>query len=185
MTSLAKGRAYGEAPRSGATPSGLEVLAALRRAPAGMAVPPAVAHYVGIPFAPKGDRFEGADCRGLQCLVYERERGIHLPRHHEAYDAKWLGERPTREDARRLADTVARLLEPDWRQIAFDEAELYDSLLLPIAGEPCHIAMYVGDLHILHVEREIAAVCEDLRTPRWQSRIRRARLFRHAGAARC
>lgn len=187
-TTQCKGIAYGEAtlrhelaPSRATWPSGLEVLVALCRAPAGMTIPPAVKGYVGIPFVPQGDRSDGADCRGLQCLVYERERGIALPRHHEAYDEALLCERPTRGDIKRLADIVAARLEPDWREVPFDEAELYDSLLLPTAGQPCHIAMYVGDLHILHVESGIESVCEDLRAPRWQSRIRRARLFRYAG----
>lgn len=180
MTALAKSRAYGD--RKGDRPRPQDILAALRRAPAGMRLRDRVGRYVEcVPWREKGRGWDGCDCWGLACLAYREELGIVLPGHEDAYDSALLSRAAGVPELGVLAATIARLKGDAWREIAFDEAHLLDILLLPIAGEPCHVALYVGDLHILHIEEGCNAVCENLREGRWHGRLRHARLFRHRG----
>ena len=154
------------------------------RARDGVAQPaPWAAGYLGIPFAAKGRDRGGADCWGLVRLIYREQLGIMLLDAADAYDAALMAPGATRADLGRLAVIIAAGVAPDWREEPFFAARVFDLLLLPIAGQACHVALYVGDLHILHVEEGIDAMCEDLRERRWHKRLERARLFRYAGAA--
>lgn len=134
--------------------------------------------YVGIPFAPKGYDRAGLNCWGLACLVYAERLGIALPRGEEAYDEKLLAHGAKLPELRRLA-RVLNAGKSDWREV--EQAKVFDVLLLPIGDALCHVALYVGDLHILHVEEGSETCCEDLRSGRLDARLRRSELYRYLG----
>lgn len=160
--------------------AGLSYLREADRAAGARAVAPWVAGYVGIPFTEKGYDRDGLNCWGLACLVYAERLGIALPRHEELYTAQQVagGIGDLRSLAAIIADHAAAL----WEELALWEARPTDLLLLPIAAQPCHVAIYAGDRHILHVEEGCDSVCEDLRLGAWSSRLGRARLFRYRAA---
>lgn len=169
-----------------APPRAEAVLAALMRAPAGMRVPDYVRRYVdkpGVAWKEKGRGWDGCDCWGLACLVYRFELGKELADYSDAYEARLLAREAGRDELSQLAGIIDRLKGGDFAEAPFEEARLLDLLLLPIAGEPCHITIYVGDLRVLHIEKGCNAVCEDLREMRWHGRLRHARMYRYVGGA--
>lgn len=165
-----------------ATPAG-EIRNALRAADrrfatTGPELAPWVEHYVGIPFAKRGYDRAGLHCWGLVCLVYSERVRIALPRHEDAYDDNLMSGEAKLHELRLLARAIDGR-KSDWREIAWREARVLDVLLLPIGDALCHVALYAGDLHILHVEEGSETCCEDLRLGRLDARLRRAKLYRH------
>lgn len=163
-----------------ATPAS-EIKRALRAAPAGALLPPWANDYTGIPFAPKGYDRAGCNCWGLVCLVYAERLGIALSRHEEAYDERLLSHEAKLPELRQIAAAIGAR-KGDWREVAWYEARVCDVVLMPRGDALCHVGLYVGDLHILHVEEGCDSVCEDLRLGLMDARLKRSEIYRYVGA---
>lgn len=122
--------------------------------------PPAWASlWVGTPYAEIGFDRGGCHCWGLVVAVYAERLGIDLPRHAE------LTGRDLRAAARAFA--LGRCADP-WRpvEVPDDLDVVMMTARVRVDGRwhwiDGHVGVMAGPRHVLHVERDTAAVCVPL-----------------------
>lgn len=131
------------------------------------------ADYIGLPFVDKGRDRAGLDCWGLVRLVFAEKRGITLPDFSDisAYDA------------RRVAGAIAAECEtPSWLPVMRGAEQEFDVVVMrgPIFatdgrayGLPRHVGVVTDDRRVLHIEKDIDAVCIPLSSQSVKDRIMR------------
>lgn len=105
--------------------------------------------YIRVPFQDKGRSMQGADCWGLGCLIYERERGIKLPDYLNFYDNSC--------DARALAKLINDEKQ-NWIEVT--EPQEYDCVVIRMRNVPMHVGWVTKKHHMIHCAAEINAVHE-------------------------
>lgn len=123
---------------------------------------PAVDRYVGTPWVELGRSFKGCHCYGLAWLYAHNEAKVDLP---------WSDE--VSGSDRRAADIFMTAAgNGDWPEIARADARAFDLVLMTGEhGAPSHIGIMVSATHVLHVERNTAAVCVPLDDRSVRSRL--------------
>lgn len=129
-----------------------------------------VEKYIGIPYKSKGrDPEEGIDCWGLVKIVYENEFGVDLPSYDEGYkDAH------NRKDAsKKIGKSLDQSIDDgNWKTIEMEDLKEGDILIIDIAGIPCHIGIYVGCGHVMHVREGTLTCIEDYESKQFAGKIR-------------
>lgn len=137
-----------------------------------MKIVPWARNYVGIPFRPGGRDRAGCDCYGLVCLVYLEEFGAKLPAYTGAYSAE--------TPAAHVAALVRNEADAAWAQVAQGDELPGDVVLIRRLGHESHVGLYVGANKLLHADRGVGTVLEDLHAGKWDRKI--AGYYRFAGA---
>jgi cell wall-associated NlpC family hydrolase len=111
-------------------------------AASGLAPPPAIGRFIGIPYVNRGDGFDGCDCWGLVWLFHREALGHEVPRYAGYSDAE--GE-----------DIPARIREgwEGWAHVLPGQEELGDVLALRVGQHPVHVGVVVSRGQMLHVLR--------------------------------
>lgn len=129
-----------------------------------LATPPAaampLARFIGIPYAPRGRDFAGADCWGV-CLLYARHAlGLALPEYF--YDDATL-----HDDAADLID--GERMSPRWVP-AFAPWPAGVVHTFHVAGAETHCGIHVGGDLFLHSLKGRNACVESIRSMEWARR---------------
>jgi cell wall-associated NlpC family hydrolase len=93
----------------------------------------------------------------------------------------YVDEYRTDADDAELAALLAGHLCAPWHEIPVAEARPGDGLLFRVAGEECHVAVYIGDRQFLHVRRKVEACRESLDSVLWKRRL--LGVYRHEALA--
>jgi cell wall-associated NlpC family hydrolase len=138
-------------------------------------------------------RESGVDCWGLLHLVYRERLGIVLPDYASEYTSTADRAALARLIAREKGDWVpvweSRTLRSLKREAGAREAppkgvsRPFDALLLPIAGEPCHVGICVEGSMFLHIARGAEVALDDWADLRWAARMSRGGIYRHCALA--
>lgn len=136
-----------------------------------------VERYVGIPYKSHGrDPEEGLDCWGLVYVVYRNEFGVDLPK----YDGGYEDAKNRKEAGDKIKGSLKTALELDqWVRVDLGELRNGDILIVDIVGIPCHIGMYCGRGHILHVREGTLTCIEDYESRSFAGNIREG--YRYIG----
>jgi cell wall-associated NlpC family hydrolase len=130
--------------------------------------------YIGVPFKANGRTLRGLDCYGVLVHVYREVFGITLNSYVADYE--------TEAERAELASVLAgRLVHGPWSEVPRDTLRIGDGLLFRIAGEPCHVGLYLGDSRFLHVQPGIDTCSERLDGALWARRLVAA--YRHEAFA--
>lgn len=128
--------------------------------------------YLGIPFVEHGFDETGCHCWGLVCFVFRNEFRIDLPR-HDTITAKQL---LAAAKAYRGMFTIA-----PYREVDIADARNFDIVLMSALVQggriEGHVGLWAGPRSILHVERNINAVCVPASHPMVRRRI--LKILRH------
>lgn len=119
------------------------------------------APYQGIRFVERGSSFDGCHCYGLVRLVYARERNIILPAHAGIKATDTL-------TAARAMRAAAR--SSDWSEVKPLDYQDFDVVLMAsyhrtkgnLRRYRGHVGLIVGRRFVLHIEKEIDALCVPL-----------------------
>lgn len=126
------------------------------------------ADMIGIPYVNRGrDPAVGLDCWGLLRHFYKSHFDIALPSYADEY-----------EDADDRITTVAALnrhVDSVWRPV--DVPLFGDGIRLKILGDPCHVAVYIGQGRMLHTQVGCDSAIDEVYGWRWENRI--AGFYRH------
>jgi len=128
--------------------------------------------YIGIPFVDKGRTSAGIDCWGLFRMIYQEQYGIELPSFTDAYKSG--------DDFVAIKKAMAENMDP-WIEIPTGEEVEGDGVTLRMIGHP-HIAVVVGDGHLIHSDRLMGVVVERYDSVRLRNRV--LGFYRHRDAAR-
>lgn len=118
--------------------------------------------YVGLQFVRDGRDFDGVDCYGLICLIYEYELGILLNPFSGIYT----------NDLPKTMVEIAKTMNQDrdnWDSPS--EIKEYDMIQLRTGRHAFHVGIALGNNKMLHVEEGCDAVIERLNSPLWKNRI--------------
>ena len=127
---------------------------------------------IGIPYAEKGrDQNIGLDCWGLFRVFYQQFMGIELPSFADTYQSAL--------DHQAMAEAMNKHLPSQWIRVS--EPEFGDGVRLRIDGNPCHVAVYVGNGQILHTQTGHDSALDRLDSVRWKNRIEG--FYRHISIA--
>lgn len=118
--------------------------------------------FIGIPFLPGGRSYDGVDCWGLACLIYEDVFDIKLP-DMNGYEA---GIACPRE-----LEIFAEAERVKWDEVPAGNEQPGDVVLLRIAGCPCHVGIITSPGLMLHCEDGVGVVHEAYDRLRWQKRV--------------
>lgn len=132
-------------------------------------IPPWVASYLQVPFRDKGRTRDGVDCYGLVRLIYHEQRRIELPSYTEAY--------ATSADQKEITALLSNELGSQWREIPWQEAGLFDGLVLRIAGQPTHFGMVLDPPWFIHAIKRIGQQTGKTWIERWDSLAWQRRLL--------
>ena len=123
-------------------------------------IPSWVGDYIGIPFVEHGCSRSGCDCYGLVKLIYDEKLGKKIKSFCSEYE--------TVKDR----ETISKLVEKEacrWSKVK--EPIFADAVVLLVQDLPCHIGMFVGGNTMIHTEKTINSVIEELDGPRWKNRV--------------
>ena len=124
-----------------------------------------VKRYIGIPYVPGSESFEGADCYTLCRMVSRNELGIELPDLNMLYAAG-----STTKDAKSAFSTWENDLAHEWIEV--DEPEEGDIVLFKFYGVAMHCGMYIGNNMCLHASEGSGSHIERLYGTPWEQRIK-------------
>ena len=122
-----------------------------------------ITDYLKLPFVDRGRDRAGLDCYGLVRLIYAEQRGILLPSYTEGY--------LTGQDRTEIQALSRGARAVHWRPIPLADIQLFDGLILRIAGAPIHFGMALDAEYFIHTMQGTCSVLE-----RWQSLTWRHRL---------
>jgi len=118
--------------------------------------------YIMIPYKNKGRDFDGSDCWGLVRLIYENEFHLPLPSLSNKYsDAS---------EGKMVAETV-RSGKGTIEHKQKHTPEYGDIVVFNIAGNPCHVGVYIGRERVLHVLKGTDSTIERLNSFRLKGRV--------------
>lgn len=123
-------------------------------------------NYVGIPYISGGRDRSGLDCYGLLRLVYAEILGIDLPSFTESY----LPTTERHELARILQEYRVRGSRA-WMHLLPRRARPLDATLFRVAGEACHIGIYLGQNRILHTRPHTGSCIQRIDRVPWDRRL--------------
>lgn len=103
---------------------------------------------------------DGADCYCLVREVLEQEACITLPDFSDQYEDA--------ENRKQVATAIEKGIA-EFRQV--EEPEEFDVVVLRVAAQPFHCALYIGQGRILHTLPGHDAAIENLYSMRWKDRI--------------
>lgn len=118
--------------------------------------------YIGLPFKTNGRDHDGVDCYGLICLAYKEIHNIVLP----SFDNVFVD-----EDPKTLLE-VARVMNRErdnWERA--NTLREFDMVQLRTGKHAFHVGLSIGRGKMIHVEKGIDAVIENLNSPIWRNRI--------------
>ena len=129
--------------------------------------------YVGIPFKALGRDRSGCDCYGLVRLVLSERFGVSWPLFGEGdYENPFDHE---------LVGALVSANAPLLAGARLREAELGAVALATIAGEPCHLGLFVGEGFILHARDKKGSVLERALSPFFRDHLEGYYRVRHPG----
>lgn len=114
---------------------------------------------LAVPFADKGRDFKAWDCWGLVFCYYKTVMGIILPEYLD-YD------NTSSYDQLHALITNGKTL---WTPV--QKPELGDVALFNLSGEPTHTALMINHRNMLHAERKIGTVIEQVNGLMWGTRL--------------
>jgi len=126
-------------------------------------LPAWVRTYIGAEFEPQG-RGPRYDCWGLCMAVLHEQFGKTLPGFEDAYSCRLGGD----EVAKAITDGIPVV---GALPVSYSAAQPGDIVLVRLIGRAMHTGVYVGSGALLHINKGINAVCEDLASPRLRNRI--------------
>ena len=119
--------------------------------------------YLKLPFVDRGRDRAGLDCYGLVRLIYQEQRGILLPSYTEHY--------ATAEDQTEIVALARGEIATRWKTIPITDVQLFDGVILRIAGQPIHFGMVLDEHYFIHTMRGVWSVLERWQSLAWQHRI--------------
>lgn len=127
---------------------------------------------IGIPYLEKGrDPTVGLDCWGLFREFYARFMGIYLPSYEATYQHAL--------DHAAMCAAIDADLPSAWLRVT--DPVFGDGVRLRIDGNPCHVAVYVGNGQMLHTQTGHDSAIDRLDSLRWKNRIEG--FYRHISIA--
>lgn len=117
--------------------------------------------YIGVKFTEKGRDRNGVDCWGLVCLIYKELKGIELPSRADTYSST--------KDKETIAALIEKWHDDFWVEVK--EPEMFDVLVLKIAGVPFHVGIYLHDKKFIHCANGVGTVVERLDSLRWKNNL--------------
>ncbi len=124
--------------------------------------------YIGLPYKQKGYDFDGADCYGLIWLFYKNEFNKILPKYENCdtcVNAKLV---ESQIDVSKMTLDAYKTNTP----------KTGDLVLFRFRGLVCHLGLYIDDSMVLHILRDVNAVCEPINHGRLSKRVEGIYAFR-------
>lgn len=119
--------------------------------------------YLKLPFVDRGRDRAGLDCYGLVRLIYQEQRGILLPSYTEGY--------ATTDDKTEITALARGEIATRWKPIPIETVQLFDGVILRIAGLPIHFGMVLDEQYFIHTMRGVWSVMERWQSLTWQRRV--------------
>ena len=119
--------------------------------------------YLKLPFVDRGRDRAWLDCYGLVRLIYAEQRGILLPSYTEGYT--------TDRDQTEIVALSRGEIATHWKTIRLEDVQLFDGVILRVAGQPIHFGMVLDHQYFIHTMRGIWSVMERWQSLTWQHRI--------------
>lgn len=118
--------------------------------------------FIGIPYASRGDWFDGCDCWGLVWLFHRMALDHHIPRYAGYADAEG-------------ADIPDRIREgwQGWQVIERGQEQVGDVLALRVGMHPVHCGVVVRPGRMLHTLRGSASCLADYDLGMWRLALAR------------
>lgn len=126
-------------------------------------IPSWVSDYIGIPFEDHGRSMSGADCWGLNRLVWREQFDLDVP--------SFLNEYTDTTDSDDISSAIEREKSLEWSQVQRDEERLGDGVLIRMRGVPMHVGLVVEPGVMLHIETGVNACIERYDGLKWSKRI--------------
>ena len=114
--------------------------------------------FIGIPFIPFGRDWDGVDCWGLVYLWHKEWNKQELPQYAFAPNT-------TQCSAVMVAETAG----PTWSKVI--EPKLGDVAVFNVFNKPMHVGLMLNEEQMLHIEKGIDSVIENITNTRWMKRL--------------
>jgi len=118
--------------------------------------------FVGIPYAPHGRSYEGADCWGILFLYYRDVLGVAIP----SYSVEM---RDVEFHRHEISQLVAAEKGQHWIEV--DAPARGDGVLMRVGSDESHVGVFIGNGQMLHSEGPHPSQIERMGDMRWRSRI--------------
>jgi cell wall-associated NlpC family hydrolase len=118
--------------------------------------------YIGIPYKHLGRDHLGVDCFGLIWLLYKEKKGITLPDYVELkYSVDWY----------KKENHIVNNITSNWEEVRDRIYQPFDIFLFQCTTSVVnHVAMYIDDFKLIHVQEGINAhifILDD----KWKARL--------------
>jgi cell wall-associated NlpC family hydrolase len=126
----------------------------------------------GLHFKDHGRDWDGVDCYGLVCLIYQEEFGISLLQYHTEY--------VNTDDRTALAEILQTesIVQDGWESLSLQEdLKPYDIVVFRIYGQPLHCGVVIGPGHMIHCMDGHDVAVERYCTKLWSARV--SGVYRH------
>lgn len=118
--------------------------------------------YISIPFKERGRTREGADCWGLQRIVYQEKLNINLPDYSDLYsDIKDKVALPS----------IIEMESANWQKIEPGNERPFDAIILRMRGLPMHVGLVVRKDYMLHCSEGVGTSFESYTNSKWKTRV--------------
>ena len=116
--------------------------------------------FIGIPYASRGEAFDGADCYGLAVLYNRHILGKELPSYTHLYVSA--------DDMRDASNAIDQGRE-NWTRV--DEGQEGDVILFRQMGVVSHVGIFLDGTDFLHIRAGHASAIEAMDSVSWANRI--------------
>jgi len=116
---------------------------------------------LAVPFIDRGRDWDGLDCWGLVRLAYLEIYDIELPSFADRYERS--------NDYETVTEIIKLEKDGVWNEV--DTPREGDGALLKLAGHPTHVGLMVDPLRVLHTERNIGPMIEEVASLMWKDRV--------------